>query len=339
MSTKFVIGNIVRLKTRQLYAMINPFLHWDQKISFTGAPNAVKELFYWKENFQRLNVRQLRTSYRPPIKIFSDASSTGLGAHISGLNTSFVAKQNFTIEQGQRSSTWRELYAISFSLAAFVPYLQGEKVLWHTDNVAATSIIKHGSSKPDLQHLSEEIFQLCSDHNIDFKVMWIRRTFLSHADSLSKAVDYDDWETTPEFYTFLNSRWGPFTLDCFADNQNKKVPRFYSRYHCPYSLGVNAFYSNWEGENVYLVPPIYLIPDTIRHIEYCRVPGVLVVPDWPSAVFYPLLFFEGSLKPFFTEALYFTDSQTCFGPGKREEELVGSSRNKSGFIALKIEFV
>ena len=132
MSTKFVLGNIVRLKTRNFYSMIRDFDSWDQKISFQLFQNAVQDLFYWRENFVTLNIRYIRRQYRPPIKVYSDASSTGIGAHMSGFDRSIVAKTNFTIEQGEQSSTWRELFAISFSLKSFAKFLRNEKVLWHT---------------------------------------------------------------------------------------------------------------------------------------------------------------------------------------------------------------
>ena len=143
--------------------------------------------------------------------------------------------------------------------------------------MAAKTIVKNGSSKSKLQDWSEKIFEFCYDNQIDLSILWVPRNCLTYADFLSKEIDYNDWETSPKFFDFLNQKWGPFTIDCFADDSNTKALRFYSRYHCPKTLGVNAFHYNWSGENVFLVPPIHLIPITIRQIHLCRCNGVLLV--------------------------------------------------------------
>ena len=38
------------------------------------------------------------------------------------------------------------------------------------------------------------------------------------------------------------------------------------------------------------MPPVYLIGRTIFHLEACGARGVLVVPYWPLAVFWPIVF-------------------------------------------------
>ena len=52
----------------------------------------------------------------------------------------------------------------------------------------------------------------------------------------------------------VNSIWGPFTVDCFVNSVNAKVPRFYSLFFQPGCLGVDALAFDWGGENCWLVP-------------------------------------------------------------------------------------
>ena len=273
---------------------------------------------------------------RPPIKIYSDASATGLGAHVKINDKMLVAKHTFTSDKKIQSSTWRELYAINFSLHSFILHLKNQNVLYHTDNMAATTILKSGSSKIELQHFSESVFNLCKSNNITFNVLWVPRDFLSYADGLSKSIDYDDWETEDSFFQLLDQKWGPFTLDCFADHANAKTKKFYSRYYCPSSSGVNAFHFTWQNDMVFLVPPVHLIPDTVRHIETYLVKGVLLVPYWPSALFYPLLFHNDSLKAIFSDSIYFDESQPCFKVGKSRRGVIGSPEFSSGVLALRL---
>ena len=60
-------------------------------------------------------------------------------------------------------------------------------------------------------------------------------------------------------------------------------------FYVPFTEGVNAFNFHWSNEINYLVPPVFLIPKIIKHIEKCTFKGILVVPYWPSAVSWPLL--------------------------------------------------
>ena len=87
---------------------------------------------------------------------------------------------------------------------------------------------------------------------------------------------------------------------------------------------------------VFLVPPVHLIPDTVRHIETYLVKGVLLVPYWPSALFYPLLFHNDSLKAIFSDSIYFDESQPCFKVGKSRRGVIGSPEFSSGVLALRL---
>ena len=133
----------------------------------------------------------------------------------------------------------------------------GRRVEWHTDNYAASLIFTKGSNKPDLQLLSETVYEVCRQNRVSVTVKWNPRTLLADVDALSRNVDYDDWEVQLPFFDFLNERWGPFTTDWFADHSNAKLKRFYSKYYCPETSGVNPFFIFLEGRKQLLDPPVY----------------------------------------------------------------------------------
>ena len=66
---------------------------------------------------------------------------------------------------------------------------------------------------------------------------------------------------------YIYRLWRPFSIDIFANEENHKVTRFNSRFHCPSTEAIDAFSQNWEGENNWLVPPISNIPQTIEHFS------------------------------------------------------------------------
>ena len=47
-STKFVLGDIVQLKTRNLYKVIESQPLWDSRVRLTNYEKAIKELIFWK---------------------------------------------------------------------------------------------------------------------------------------------------------------------------------------------------------------------------------------------------------------------------------------------------
>ena len=80
-----------------------------------------------------------------------------------------------------------------------------------------------------------------------------------------------------------------FTLDPFADNLNKKCNNFYSKYWCENSAGVDAFAYSWSTEHSWIVPPPKLVSKVLQHARVCHAKGVLIVPKWYSAAYWPLL--------------------------------------------------
>ena len=63
----------------------------------------------------------------------------------------------------------------------------------------------------DLHLLASDIFSFCYNYGINLEIDWVPRSLNDKADYL-----LDDWEVVPEIFQFLDSRWGPHTVDSFA---------------------------------------------------------------------------------------------------------------------------
>jgi len=103
---------------------------------------------------------------------------------------------------------------------------------------------------------------------------------------------------SPGTFQELDAQWGPHTVDRFASYYNKQLSRFNSRFWNPGSESVDAFTCDWALDNNWLCPPVYLIPRVIQHARNCRAQGTLIVPEWSSAPFWPMLFPRGNPAPF-----------------------------------------
>ena len=161
--------------------------------------------------------------------MYSDASATGCGSVI-GFNNEYVCHRMWTHSESLQSSTWRELCAVEFSLQSFAPVLKGSHVKWFTDNQATARIVEVGSMKLELHGMARRIFYICVQSGIYLDIQWIPRTLNQQADYISRLIDVDDWQTTNDLFLSLNDRWGPHSVDCFANYYNYKLPRFFSRF-------------------------------------------------------------------------------------------------------------
>ena len=336
-STKCIIGNIVQLKTRALYKVIEKRLSWDKKFNIGNYNDTVEEILYWKFNIRNLNNKVFREYRIPSLFVYSDASNNGLASVYKDRGKSFICHKNFDKTEKKQSSTWRELEALHYSLKSSKGRFKNETVYWYTDNFASSLIVSKGSNKEKLQKLALNIFEITSTFNIKLSVFWIPRKNNRQADALSKNMDNDDWVTTSNLIDIIERRWGNITIDRFASDKNRKSKRFNSRYLCPETEGVNAFSLDWSNEFNLLVPPVYLISKTIHHFlaSSSKARAVLVCPRWPSATFWPLLHKKvNEFYEFVDDSFTIKDMTNYIKLGENENSLIGSKNFKREFLVL-----
>ena len=95
---------------------------------------------------------------------------------------------------------------------------------------------------------------LSKEHYFSIDIEWIPRSENEVADYLSKIVDFDDWCVKDSYFRAVDSTWGPFTADFFANSVNAKVSRFYSLFFQPGCLVVDSLAFDWGQEVVGLFP-------------------------------------------------------------------------------------
>ena len=333
-----VVGKIAQLKTRFLHMEIVKRAHWDYAFVLKSKSEVIDEIFFWKSEIEALNKRMLFEYSLPQVLVYTDASNSGCGAWGAQLNFGKMEfHQNWNELEKFKSSTWRELKGVSLAIGAFASQLRGKTVKVCTDNQGVVSVVQKDSMVQELQVLSLHLFNFCRSQNIDLRIQWVPREENVRADLLSRQEDWDDWGISHEFFSFVDGRWGPHTVDRFADNFNAKLPKFNSRYWCPGSSLVDAFTVSWHGENNWLVPPIYLVGDTIKHLHVSHASGTLVVPEWPSAVFYPLLFSSNSpFRHMIVDIARFNDPERIFVQGRNMNSIFGSHRMQSAALCIRL---
>ncbi|XP_068706852.1 uncharacterized protein [Montipora foliosa] len=139
--------------------------------------------------------------------------------------------------------------------------------------------------------------------------------------------------------------WGPHTCDRFASYYNAQLPVFNSRFASPGSSGVDALAQDWSGANNWLCPPVDLVVPVVRKLQSCRGRGTLIVPEWPSSMFWPFLRLSPlKFKPNVREVLQLPriSELSIEGPDQRAtyrtKKSVFSSCPAVDILALRLDF-
>ena len=290
-SMSMALGPIARLMTRSLYTILNTRQSWCSRLQLSV--EAKNELEFWLSKIGNFNGQDLWPKPSAVRVVFSDASDSGYGGYMVE-HGGCIANGQWTREEAQQSSTWRELRVVRLVFESFGPQLQNERVKWFTDNQNVVRIVLCGSKKPILQQEALAVFDASVKARILLKPEWIPREENEIADYISRIVDYDDWSLNPLIFKELDAFWGPHTIDRFADWHNNHIHRFNSRYYCPGTEAVDTFTCDWGHENNWWCPPLFLIPRLLKHSRLTKAQGTLIIPRWVSAPFWPLLFPDGT---------------------------------------------
>ena len=67
-------------------------------------------------------------------------------------------------------------------------------------------------------------FVYCLLSCITLEVEWISRSANDRADFLSRIVDYDDSRLKRDYFFLAEEKWGPQSVDRFANHENTQLP-------------------------------------------------------------------------------------------------------------------
>ena len=285
------IGPLTRLFTRKMYQFIDETPTWDRGHNLGSG--AYEEMAFWLKNLNQVNGFAIKEHHVINKIIYSDASDHAYGGYVMERLGNKIVHGVFSNEEKEKSSTYRELVAVKYVLQSFANNLRHQVVLWHSDNANTAKIINNGSPKDDLQALAIDIFETSLQFDIQIVSKWIPREENEEADAISKFYDTDSWGIDDETFDFIQAQFGRVTVDRFASSTNRKLARFDARFYCPGVENVNTFTSHWGQEFNWLCPPISLIGEALKHAKRCKSEGVLLVPEWKSAYFWPLITPDG----------------------------------------------
>ena len=344
-STQAVMGNEVRLRTRYAYECVIDRASWKAPVQISD--KAEQEFIFWKNNIQKMNGRgsdlcQLTDANLFDTHMYCDASNSGYGGYLASeagiLDDGSCMYGNWSTSESAMSSTWRELESVNRMIKNSVEKLKGKNVYVNTDNKNVETILKVGSRKRALQDIDIEIHNTCQENCITISSNWIPRDKNDKADKLSRLNDCDDWGVQSWVFSYLDTIWGKHTFDRFASYYNRKCDNFNSKFWCFGTHGVDAFKFNWSNDVNWVVPPPSITCDAIHKIIRDRATCTLIVPEWKSAAFWPMIFNEKHLKPYILSYMYFPGTNFTHR-GRGQNGIFGKKKLLFRFLALRIRFL
>ena len=260
---------------------------FDEKMQLTQDSHS--ELTWWIVNVDSAYNDICRK--QPDVTITSDASSkNGWGCCFGDKRTggpwSCEEKDTFHINCLELKAAW-------LSLQCFESELLDKHVRIRLDNTSALAAINNMGTNHsvELNRLANEMWKWCVQRNIWISAAFIPGVLNVDADFESRHVNLDaEWMLNSDMLNnALNDLEFSPVVDLFASRLNAQLPRYFSFRPDPNAEIVDAFSVSWETLDFYAFAPFSVINRMFQKIIRERATGVVVVPEWKSQPWFPLL--------------------------------------------------
>ena len=267
--------------------------HWNQisdppGIMIPVLPHIRKELSWWSRT-HNLAAGVPWVPPEPNLRIFTDASHQGWGAH-SG-DTTF--QDVWSHQESSLHINVLELRAIRLALGRFsIP--SGSHVLVASDNSTVVAYVNKqgGTRSRPLWEETKSLFHLTTSLQISIRARHIAGRLNVIADQLSRdgQVLQTEWSLNQELVDTIFHSWDHPQVDLFSTRFNHKCPLFVSPVPDPLAWQIDALAISWEGLFAYAYPPHVIMPQVLSKFSRtnkCKL--ILIAPLWPNQSWFPLL--------------------------------------------------
>ena len=223
------------------------------------------------------------------LDIWSDANTVRGGAHCS---RGKFHQRNWTEKELSLDPhiNLLELRAAKESLFLAQP---GDIIRLHLDSQVAAAYIRHqGGTKSQI--LSDEACLLWKEA-VSRKVTLLTPHWLSSkdnamADFLTRhTLPQWEFQLLPETFCFILDHFhvSP-TLDAFSSRATAQLDRYMTWYPDSQAVARDALIHPWDPVT-YLFPPVPMILKCLKKVMTEKIEVVMVLPQWPSALWWPLV--------------------------------------------------
>ena len=226
----------------------------------------------------------------PTVEVWTDANLVRGGGHSS---RGAFTQRHWTENDLTNDASINFLETRAAREAVMALTVPGDRARLHIDNRTAAAYIRcQGGTKSNV--LSQEaclLWEQAASKDVTLLTPhWIPTGENISADFLSRH-DVSQWEFMlhrDTFNTILDHFNLKPTLDAFACQWSAQLPRYMSWHQDPHAVAQDALLSLWDPVT-FLFPPVPLIPKVISKIKEQRIRGLLICPQWPTALWWGLL--------------------------------------------------
>ena len=265
-----------RLRMRSLQWHLKT--HWSPESDPPSLPVALPEearrdLSWWMVKDHLLTGVRFGTP-APDLHLYSDASSSGWGAHLLDQNVSGVWSDQEKL---------LHINLLEMGLQAFQENVSGHHVTAMCDNSTVVAYVNKqgGTVSRALCLLTSRLLRL--DVHLDARYLPGENNVLADVLSRRGQVVGTEWSLHPQVARSLLRVWVNPSIDLFATCLNAKLPLYCSLVPDPQAVFEDAFRHPWDDLDLYAFPPFPLVGRVIARVqESSRVAMILVAPLWPE---------------------------------------------------------
>ena len=219
----------------------------------------------------------------PDLHLYSDASSSGWGAHLLDQNVSGV----WSAQEKLLHINLLEMKALFLALQAFQEVVAGHHVTAMCDNSTVVAYVNKqgGTVSRPLCLLTSRLLRWTESFDVHLEARYLPGESNVLADVLSRRgqVVGTEWSLHPQVARALLRTWGNPSIDLFATCLNAKLPLYCSLVPDPQAVFEDAFRHPWDDLDLYAFPPFALVGRVIARVQQSsRVAMTLVAPLWPE---------------------------------------------------------
>lgn len=227
---------------------------------------------------------------QPVLTLYSDASNSGWGGHYKNQS----AGGQWSDWEATEHINWLELKACWLTIQCFAKSLKNCHIALKLDNTCAISYINNqGGIIKNLNKLANELWIWCMERNIWVSASHIPGIENTLADHKSRVFcSNTEWALCDKDFALIVSNWDEPKIDLFASRLNYKVDNYISWQTDPHSTHIDAFTVFWGNLGLcYAFPPFNMIGSVLAKVRRERAEVLLVVPNWVTQYWYPLIKF------------------------------------------------
>ena len=258
---------------------------YDSPVSITFS--ARTELHWWVDN-ATIASNDITPS-DPDITVASDASISGWGCVCQEDRSGGLwlpAEASFHIN-------YLELKAAFFALQCFETKISNKHARLLLDNSTAVACINNMGTSHSVtcNQMAFSIWLWCRNRHVWVSAAHIPGKENTAADAESRKINLDaEWKLDKAVLEqALAQLQASPSIDLFASRLNNQRSCYVSYRADPEAHAVDAFSLSWTVLEFYAFPPFSLITRVLQKVKRDRSTGVIIVPTWPTQVWWPVL--------------------------------------------------